>query len=50
MPIFCSVYNDGYCCHYGHFLPLSKITVKLIGTNKSYEDFCKELEENNTNK
>ena len=50
MPIFCSVYNDGYCCHYGYFLPLSKITAKLIGTNKSYEDLCKELEENNTNK
>jgi hypothetical protein len=50
IPIFCSVYSDGYCCHYGHFLPLSKITVKLIGTNKSYEDLCKELEENNTNK
>lgn len=50
MPIFCSVYNDGYSCHYGYFLPLSKITAKLIGTNKSYEDLCKELEENNTNK
>lgn len=50
MPIFCSVYNDGYCCHYGYFLPLSKITAKLIGTNKSYEDLCKELEENNINK
>lgn len=50
IPIFCSVYNDGYSCHYGHFLPLSKITAKLIGTDKSYEDLCKELEENNTNK
>lgn len=49
-PFFYSERNDAGCCCWYHYLPLSKITAKLIGTNKSYEDLCKELEENSTNK
>lgn len=49
-PIFYSRnYSDSYC-HYGCFLPLTKITERLVGTNKSYDELVKELEEYNMNK
>jgi hypothetical protein len=44
VPIFYSRNNsDGYE-DYKHFLPLSNITKRLIGTSKSYEDLIKELD------
>ena len=44
VPIFYSRNNsDGYE-DYKHFLPLSNITKRLIGTSNSYEDLIKELD------
>lgn len=34
---------------WGQFLPLSKITERLVGTRKSYEQLIKELDENEQN-
>lgn len=34
-----------YRCTYQHFLPLNKMTERLLGTSKSYEELIKELDE-----
>lgn len=48
VPIFYSRNNsDGYE-DYKHFLPLSNITKRLIGTSNSYEDLIKELDAEST--
>lgn len=40
-------YNDeGYVIPYTKVLPLSKVTARLIGTTKSYEQLIEELDEN----
>lgn len=40
-------YNDeGYVIPYTKVLPLSKVTARLIGTTKSYEELIQELDEN----
>lgn len=45
VPIFYTENNsDGYY-HWKHFLPLSKITRQLVGTSKSYEQLCEELDQ-----
>lgn len=46
IPIFYSEnYSDG-SCHWVHFLPISKVTERLVNTKKSYEELIKELDEN----
>lgn len=46
IPIFYTADNsDGYC-HWVNFLPLSKVTERLVGTKMSYEELIKELDEN----
>jgi hypothetical protein len=46
IPIFYTADNsDGYC-HWVNFLPLSKVTERLVGTTMSYEELIKELDEN----
>nr|DAQ37852.1 MAG TPA: hypothetical protein [Caudoviricetes sp.] len=46
IPIFYSEnYSDG-SCHWGHFLPISKVTERLVNTKKSYEELIKELDGN----
>ena len=48
VPIFYSRnYSDGFC-HWKYFLPLSKITERLIGTTKSYEELIQELDAEST--
>lgn len=44
VPIFYSVNNSDGCCHWGHLLPLSKVTEGLFGTKKSYEELIQELD------
>ena len=40
-------YNDeGYVIPYTKVLPLSKVTARLIGTTKSYEELIEELDKN----
>lgn len=46
VPIFYSVHNSDGHCHWGHSLPLSKVTARLIGTTKSYEQLIQELDKN----
>lgn len=46
VPIFYSANNSDGCCHWGHFLPISKVTERLFGTKKSYEQLIQELDEN----
>lgn len=46
VPIFYSANNSDGCCHWGHFLPISKVTERLFGTRKSYEQLIQELDEN----
>jgi hypothetical protein len=41
------VFNE-YACTYKYFLPLSKITARLIGTTKSYEQLIQELDAEST--
>ena len=36
--------GNGNTYTWGHYLPLSKVTERLIGTSKSYEDLIKELD------
>lgn len=44
-PIFYTADNsDGYY-NWNHFLPLSKMTIQLVGTCKSYEQLCEELDQ-----
>lgn len=46
IPIFYTADNsDGYC-HWVNFLPLSKVTERLVCTKKSYEELIQELDEN----
>lgn len=46
IPIFYSEnYSDG-SCHWVHFLPISKVTERLVNTKKSYEELIQELDEN----
>lgn len=46
IPIFYSEnYSDG-SCHWVHFLPISKVTERLVNTKKSYEELIKELDGN----
>lgn len=46
IPIFYTADNsDGYC-HWVKFLPLSKVTERLAGTKKSYEQLIQELDKN----
>lgn len=45
VPIFYTENNsDGYY-HWKKFLPLSNITKQLVGTSKSYEELCEELDQ-----
>ena len=44
VPIFYSANNSDGCCHWGHLLPLSKVTERLFGTKKSYEELIQELD------
>ena len=44
VPIFYSANNSDGCCHWGHLLPLSKVTERLFGTKKSYKELIKELD------
>lgn len=46
VPIFYSANNSDGFCHWGHFLPISKVTERLFGTKKSYEQLIQELDEN----
>lgn len=43
-PLFYSD-TDG-CCGWYHYLPLSKVTERLIGISKSYEQLIEELDKN----
>lgn len=45
-PLFYSERNTDGCCGWYHYLPLSKVTERLIGISKSYEQLIKELDEN----
>lgn len=46
IPIFYTADNsDGYC-HWVKFLPLSKVTERLVCTKKSYEELIQELDKN----
>lgn len=45
-PLFYSEKNADGCCGWYHYLPLSKVTERLIGISKSYEQLIKELDEN----
>lgn len=44
VPIFYSANNSNCYCYWGYFLPLSKVTERLVGTNKSYKELIKELD------
>lgn len=44
VPIFYSANNSNCYCYWGYFLPLSKVTERLVGTKKSYEELIKELD------
>lgn len=46
IPIFYSANNSNCYCYWGYFLPLSKVTERLVGTKKSYEELIKELDKN----
>ena len=45
-PLFYSERNADGCCGWYHYLPLSKVTERLIGISKSYEQLIEELDEN----
>lgn len=45
-PLFYSERNADGCCVWYHYLPLSKVTERLIGISKSYEQLIQELDEN----
>lgn len=42
MPIFYSINTEEGYCYWADFLPLTKVTEHLIGTNKSYKELIKE--------
>lgn len=46
IPIFYSENHSDGSCHWVHFLPISKVTERLVNTKKSYEQLIKELDEN----
>lgn len=43
VPIFYSRNNSDGFCHWKYFLPLTKVTERLICTNKSYKELINEL-------
>lgn len=45
-PLFYSERNTDGCCGWYHYLPLSKVTERLIGISKSYEQLIEELDRN----
>ncbi len=45
-PLFYSERNADGCCGWYHYLPLSKVTERLIGISKSYEQMIEELDKN----
>lgn len=45
-PLFYSERNTDGCCGWYHYLPLSKVTERLIGISKSYEELIEELDKN----
>lgn len=47
-PLFYSERNADGCCGWYHYLPLSKVTERLIGISKSYEELIKELDAEST--
>lgn len=47
-PLFYSERNTHGCCGWYHYLPLSKVTERLIGISKSYEELIKELDAEST--
>lgn len=47
-PLFYSERNTDGCCGWYHYLPLSKVTERLIGISKSYEELIKELDAEST--
>lgn len=46
IPIFYTANNSNGYCHWVNFLPLSKVTERLVGTTKSYEQLIQELDKN----
>lgn len=42
-PSFYSINTEGNYCYWAKFLPLTKVTEHLIGTNKSYKELIDEL-------
>lgn len=46
IPIFYSENNSDGSCHWVHFLPISKVTERLVNTKKSYEELIEELDKN----
>lgn len=48
VPIFYTESNSDSYSYWKHFLPLSNITKRLIGTSKSYEELIKELDAEST--
>ena len=46
--LFYSERNADGCCGWYHYLPLSKVTERLIGISKSYEELIKELDAEST--
>ncbi|MDD7440052.1 hypothetical protein [Prevotellamassilia timonensis] len=47
-PLFYSERNADGCCGWYHYLPLSKVTERLIGISKSYEQLIQELDAEST--
>lgn len=43
IPIFYSISTEEGYCYWADFLPLTKVTEHLIGTNKSYKELIKEM-------
>lgn len=48
VPIFYAESNSDSYSYWKHFLPLSNITKRLIGTTKSYEELIQELDAEST--
>lgn len=46
IPIFYTADNSNGYCHWVNFLPLSKVTERLVCTKKSYEELIQELDKN----
>lgn len=48
IPVFHSLYYSDGLCYWKHFIPLSNVTARLIGTTKSYEQLIKEFDSKST--